>query len=154
MQFIGRIALLVTTLVAASCGGPTVPPASAPNGLPLAGIGPGALGVVKFDLARVSDARLAEWLGIEDRTSLRDGGTLARKALLAREGLATLGLGSIVAVIPSIDYIPEEIGIYLSGPTGIDREAIEDVFLKAGGLGIAQVHARLEPRGDGQEQHA
>jgi hypothetical protein len=93
--------------------------------------------VIKLNLDQVNRESLARWLGVGSIDSELSDGTFARKLLLARDGLRELGIHSAVVVIPSIDALPEEIGLYLAGPEGIDREAIEDVFLRAGGLQFA-----------------
>jgi hypothetical protein len=133
-------ALASTTLLflvgGAGCGG-TLPPPTAANALPVAGIGPGALGIVKFDLAQVSEESLSRWLGFANRAELETGAALPRKLMLARDGLSQLGIQSGVVVIPALEAFPEELGVYLSGPSGIDREKIEDVFIKSGGLNLA-----------------
>ncbi len=135
-----RAAITSTTLLlmlaAAGCGG-TLPPPTAAHALPVAGIGPGALGVVKFDLAQVSEESLSRWLGFASRADLDAGPALPRKLMLARDGLTQLGIQSGVVVIPALEAFPEELGVYLAGPSGIDREKIEDVFIKSGGLSLA-----------------
>ena len=136
----GRVRTLVlagsTLAIASGCGGPAMPPSSAPNSLPAKGILRGTPGVVRLDIATIDEESLTRWLGLADRTEFTRDDALARKVLLARNGLADLGVTSAVVPIPSLEPIPEEWGVYLAGPTGLDREAIEDVFLRAGGLSI------------------
>ncbi len=133
---LGSVAACVATLVVASCGGPSLPPPTAPNSLPAKGILRGTPGVVRLDLAAIDEASLSRWLGLADRTEFDRSDALARKVLLARNGLSELGITAAVLPIPTLEPIPEEWGIYLAGPSGLDREAIEDVFLRAGGLNI------------------
>jgi hypothetical protein len=136
--FAFRLALTMLPIALGVVGcGSSVPPSTEPHSLPVAGVGPGALGVVKLDLEKIDRASLARWLGIALVDAEPSGGTFARKLMLARDGLRELGIRAAVVVIPSIDALPEEIGLYLAGPEGLDREAIEDVFLRAGGLQFA-----------------
>jgi hypothetical protein len=126
---------LVFLALAGGCGEVSLPPANAPNGLPREGIGPDTIGVVRLDLTRLDAAGLGRWLRVPDPSDPSSGDTAARKALLLREDLVKLGMIAIVVPIPTM--IPDEIGLYLAGPRGIDRELVEDAFLRAGGLNLA-----------------
>lgn len=131
------LALYLAVLATASSCGPSIPPPTAINALPAAGVGPGAIGIVKFDLTQLTEESVVRWLGFPSRAALDAGPALPRKLMMARDGLSELGLVSGVIVIPSLESVPEEMGVYLAGPTGLDREKIEDVFIKSGGLNIA-----------------
>ena len=121
------------------CGEPPLPSASEPNAVPLAGISSGTVGVIRINLKRCTRSGIERWL---DEGAAKVNPFVTR-ALSACDGLSALGISTAVLPIPSIEFIPEELGIYLSGPEGIDREAIEEVFLKAGGLNMAGFMAEM-----------
>ena len=134
---VGLVTSLSLTLL--GCGETSLPAANASNSIPLAGISPHTIGVVRIDVNRCTQIGLERWL---DKDAVKNN-PFVRDVILARDSLSALGISAVVAPIPSIDFIPDELGIYLAGPSNIDREAIEEVFLKAGGLSVGGFIAEM-----------